>query len=166
MLSTTVVSDGSIRPASMSFFVTPTVTPPAVSAKMPSVRASSLIASTTCSSFTSSTAPPVRRAMSRTYGPSAGLPMARDLAIVFGFCGRTTSWPPLYATETGEQPSAWAPKSLYGLSSTRPSLISSWRPLSILVNCEPDAIGMTSWSGSRQPSCSQISYARVLEPSP
>ena len=30
---------------------------------------------------------------------------------------------------------------------------------------EPDAIGMTSWSGSRQPSCSQISYASVLEPS-
>ena len=44
-------------------------------------------------------------------------------------------------------------------------MISSLRPLSIFVSCEPDAIGMTIWSGSRQPSCSQISYARVLEPS-
>ncbi len=97
VLRTTVVSDGSSRPVSISFLVTPTVTPPAVSAKMPSVRASSLIASTTCSSLTSSTAPPVRRAMSSTYGPSAGLPMASDLAMVFGFCGRTTSWPALKA---------------------------------------------------------------------
>ncbi len=72
----------------------------------------------------------------------------------------------LKAAETGEQPSACAPKILYGRSSTRPSLISSWNPLSILVSWEPDAIGMTIWSGSRQPSCSQISYASVLEPSP
>ena len=43
-----------------------TVTPPAVSAKMPSVRASSLMPSTTSSSLTSSTAPPVRRVTSST----------------------------------------------------------------------------------------------------
>ncbi|CAM5598284.1 hypothetical protein SVIOM342S_03907 [Streptomyces violaceorubidus] len=91
--------------------------------------------------------------------------MASDLAMVFGFCGRTTSWPALYAVETGEQPSACAPKILYGRSSTRPSSISSFSPLSIFVSWEPEAIGTTICSGSRQPSCSQISYARVLEPS-
>src|SRR5690606_23945259 len=112
VLRTTVVREGSSRPLSTSLRVTPTVTPPAVSAKMPSVRASSLIASTTCSSVTSSTAPPVRRAMSRTEGPSAGLPMASDLAMVSGFCGRSTSCPALKAAETGGQPAACAPKIL------------------------------------------------------
>src|SRR4051812_28918612 len=50
VLSTTVSAAGSSCPVSISFLSTPTVTPPAVSAKMPSVRASSLMASTTCSS--------------------------------------------------------------------------------------------------------------------
>ncbi len=45
--------------------------------------------------------------------------------MVFGFWGRTTSWPALKAADTGEQPSACAPKILYGRSSTSPSLISS-----------------------------------------
>ncbi len=45
--------------------------------------------------------------------------------MVSGFCGRTTSWPALKAVDTGEQPLAWAPKILYGRSSTRPSLMSS-----------------------------------------
>ena len=83
--------------------------------------------------------------------------MASDLAMVSGLTGATTSWPALNACATGEQPVAWAPKIRYGLSSTRPSLISSRNPLSTLVSCEPDATGMTTWSGSRQPSCSAIS---------
>src|SRR6476646_7534118 len=54
-------------------------------------------------------------------GSNRRFPIARDLAMVFGFWGRTTSWPALYATDTGEHPSACAPKILYGLSSTSPS---------------------------------------------
>ena len=46
VLIATVSVDGSSSPFSTSFLSTPTVTPPAVSAKMPSVRASSRIAST------------------------------------------------------------------------------------------------------------------------
>jgi hypothetical protein len=73
--------------------VTPTVTPPAVSAKMPSARASRSMLAATVSSSTSATAPPVRRTTSSTYGPSAGLPMARDLAMVSGLTGATKSSP-------------------------------------------------------------------------
>jgi hypothetical protein len=79
----------------MSFLAVATVTPPAVSAKMPSVLASRRMPSTTSSSETLSTAPPVRRTTSSTYGPSAGAPIARDLAMVSGFTGVTTSWPAL-----------------------------------------------------------------------
>ena len=97
--------------------------------------------------------------------PSAGLPMASDLAMVSGLTGRIASEPSLKAAETGEQPVACAPKTAYGLSSTRPRAISSWNALSTLVSWEPDATGMTIWSGSRQPSCSAISKPSVLEPS-
>ena len=41
--------------------------------------------------------------------PSAGLPMASDLAMVSGLTGRIASVPALYAAATGEQPVAWAP---------------------------------------------------------
>src|SRR4029079_4891780 len=64
VLSTTVSASGSRRPSASSFFSVATVTPPAVSAKMPSVCASSWIPSTISSSDTSSIAPPVRRATS------------------------------------------------------------------------------------------------------
>ncbi len=89
--------------------------------------------------------------------PSAGLPIARLLAMVSGLTGRIASTPPLKAVETGEQPVACAPKILYGFSSTRPSSMSSRKALSTLVSWEPDATGMTTWSGRRQPSCSAIS---------
>ena len=46
VMHTTVVSSDRMRPCAMSFCVTPVVTPPAVSAKMPSVSASRLMAST------------------------------------------------------------------------------------------------------------------------
>src|SRR5581483_2022373 len=65
-LITTVCASGSSTPFSTSLRSTPTVTPPAVSVNVPSVRASSLMAETICASSTSSIAPPVRRAMSST----------------------------------------------------------------------------------------------------
>ena len=66
VLMTTVSSEVSSWPVSTSFFSTPTVVPPAVSVKMPSVRASSRMPSRTASSSMSSTAPPVSRQMSST----------------------------------------------------------------------------------------------------
>jgi len=110
VISRTVSASGSSLPVAISFFAVATVTPPAVSAKMPSVRASRRMPSTTSASETSSTAPPVRRTTSSTYGPSAGAPIASERAMVSGFTGRTTSWPALNAADTGEQPVAWAPK--------------------------------------------------------
>lgn len=91
VISSTVSASGSSRPDSMSFFVVATVTPPAVSAKTPSVRASSRMPSTISASLTCPIAPPVRRTASRTYGPSAGLPIANDRAMVSGRTGWTTS---------------------------------------------------------------------------
>ena len=43
--------------------------------------------------------------------------------------------------------------------------MNSWNPRASLVNCEPEAIGPTTRSGSSQPSCSTVSNASVLEPS-
>ena len=61
--------------------------------------------------------------------PSAGLPMAMDLAMVWGLTGETKSRPSLKAWAMGEQPSAWAPLNRTALSSTRPTLMNSWKPL-------------------------------------
>ena len=115
--------------------------------------------------MTESIDPPVRRASSIAYGPSAGLPIASDLAIVFGLTGRTMSWPSANAVATGEQPSAWAPFIVGVSPSTSPAAMNSSKPRASLVNCEPDAIGPTTRSGSSQPSCSTTSNASVLEPS-
>ena len=46
-----------------------------------------------------------------------------------------------------------------------PLEVSSVKPLSTLTSCAPDAIGTTTCSGSRQPSCSAISKPSVLDPS-
>src|SRR6516165_2838524 len=164
-LMITVSAPGSSWPAASSWRSTPRVTPPAVSPKIPSVEASSRIESTISSSLTSAIAPPVRRTTSSTYGPSAGLPMASDLAIVSGRTGRTTSYPAANAADTGAQPAAWAPNTRHGASGTRPSEVSSPKPLSTLTSCAPEAIGTTTCSGTRQPSCSAISKARVFDPS-
>src|SRR6516162_8363096 len=161
----TVSASGSSRPSASSLRSTPRVTPPAVSPKMPSADASSRIESTTSPSLTSAIAPPLRRTTSRAYGPSAGLPMASDLAIVAGRTGRTTSCPAANAADTGAQPVAWAPNTRHGACGTRPSETSSPNPLSTLTSWAPEAIGTTTWAGSRQPSCSAISKARVLDPS-
>src|SRR5262249_49010398 len=67
-LMITVSASGSSCPVASSLRSTPTVTPPAVSPKMPWVRASSRIESTISGSETSATAPPVRRTTSSTYG--------------------------------------------------------------------------------------------------
>jgi len=157
VISSTVSASGSSVPDSISFLVQATVTPPAVSAKTPSVRANSRIPSTTSASLTWATAPPVRRTVSRTYGPSAGLPMASERAMVSGRTGCTTSWPSSNALATGEQPVAWAPNTRYGVGATSPRVPSSVKPLSTLVSCDPEATGTTICSGSRQPSCSATS---------
>ena len=86
-MTTTTRSSGSICPAWASFASTAVVTPPAVSVKIPVVWASSLIPSMISASLTASIEPPVRRARSSAYGPSAGLPMANDLASVSGLTG-------------------------------------------------------------------------------
>jgi hypothetical protein len=60
------------------------------------------------------------RIMREAAGPSLGLPMASERAMVLGRWGTTSSVPCFTATEMGEQPVAWAPKKRTGLSSTRP----------------------------------------------
>jgi hypothetical protein len=91
--------------------------------------------------------------------------MASDLAMVSGRTGRTTSCPAANAADTGEHPVAWAPNTRHGLCGTRPSAVSSVKPLSTFTSWAPDAIGTTTCSGSRQPSCSAISKPSVLDPS-
>ena len=59
VIETTVVSSGWMRPSRISFWVTPAVTPPAVSVKMPSVSATSLMAATISGSEMSSAQPPL-----------------------------------------------------------------------------------------------------------
>ena len=120
---------------------------------------------TISTSETSSAQPPVARIILAAAGPSAGLPIARERAMVLGRCGRMSSVPSLTAVEMGEQPLACAPKKRTGLLSTRPSSISSLNAFRILRISEPPAMGQTTLSGSRQPSCSAISYPTVFEPS-
>ena len=99
----------------------------------------------------------MRRIASSAYGPSAGLPMFSDLAMPVGFTGLTTSQPLSKAVAIGSQPADWAPKIVHSVASTMPAAVSSRNALSTLVSSEPDAIGMTTWAGIRQPSCSAIS---------
>src|SRR3954454_22013194 len=103
------------------------------------------------------TDPPVRRIASRAYGPSAGLPMFSDLAMPVGLTGLPSPHPLSMAVAIGSQRADWAPKTFQPLSSTMPAAVSSRQALSTLVSSEPDAIGMTTWAGIRQPSCSAIS---------
>ena len=121
------------------------------------VSASRRIPSRISSSVTESIAPLRRRASSSAYGPSAGLPIASDLAIVSGFTGLQTSQPASKAWATGEQPSAWAPLKAGTSPSISPTSSHSSKPRAIFVNSEPDATGATTRSGSSKPSCSAIS---------
>ena len=79
--------------------------------------------STISSSVTAPNPPPVVRTTSSAKYPSAGLPIASDLAIVSGFTGRIVSAFSMNASATGEQPSACAPETrTCGSSSSRPTL--------------------------------------------
>ena len=111
------------------------------------------------SSLTESTAPPLLRASSSAYGPSAGLPIASDLAMPVGFTGLQMSQPSLKAVATGAQPSPWAPLNTGCLapSAISPTSCHSSKPRAIFVNSDPDAIGTTTRSGSVNASCSAIS---------
>ena len=153
-----------MSPRRASFASTATVTPPAASVKIPVVCARSRIPSRISSSDTESIEPPVRRARSRAYGPSAGSPIARDFAIVSGLTGRHTSSSASNAVATGEHPAACAPLKAGSSPSSRPTSIHSSKPCAILVNSEPDAIGQITRSGSSNPSCSAVSKARVFDP--
>ena len=86
-MQTTIDSSRGMRPCSISFFVTAIVVPPAGSVKMPSVSASRWMPSRISSSVTISAQPPVSFSTSITWKPSAGLPMAIDLAMVSGRTG-------------------------------------------------------------------------------
>src|SRR5260221_921770 len=70
-----------MRPSRINFSVTPAVTPPAVSVKIPSVSARSLIAETISGSETSSAHPPLSRINLIAYGPSAELPIASERRV-------------------------------------------------------------------------------------
>src|SRR6266851_4424332 len=104
VMQTTVVSSGLIRFWAMSFCVTPAVTPPAVSVKMPSVSARSLMAATISGSEMSSAQPPDSRICLMAKGPSAGLPMARERTMVLGFCGSKRARLRFTPSEIGERP--------------------------------------------------------------
>jgi hypothetical protein len=108
------------------------------------------------SSDTASIAPPLRRARSSAYGPSAGLPMASDLAIVSGApaCRRRgrprRRWPPassprLRAVHHGR------------VAARQAEVQELLKPLAIFVYSDPEAIGATTRSGTSQPSCSATS---------
>ena len=85
--------------------------------------------------------------------------------MVAGFCGSISALPVFTAVEMGEHPVACAPKNFTGLSSTKPSLLSSSNAFLILVINDPPAMGTTTLSGKRQPSCSAISKPTVFDPS-
>src|SRR4051794_8755891 len=157
--------DVSIAPDSTSLRRTATVTPPAVSANTPVVRASSRMPSRISSSVTAAIAPPVERTASSAYGPSAGLPMLSDFAIPVGLTGITSDAPDSNATAIGEHPADCAPNTRHADAGTSAAATSSLNALWILVNIDPDAIGATYWPGSRQPNCSATSKPSVFDPS-
>ena len=109
--------------------------------------------------------PPDARTARAAYRPSAGLPIASDLAMLFGRTGVMASAPRWTAVLTGAQPCACAAWIRVGASVTRPAPISSWNAFAVFASSDPAATGTTMWSGARQPSCSTISKASVLLPS-
>ncbi len=66
------------------------------------------MASRISSSVTIAPTPPVSFTTLMTWKPSAGLPIASDLAIVFGFTGSGNSAPDSRARMTGAEPVGWA----------------------------------------------------------
>ena len=93
--------------------------------------------------------------------------MLSDLAMPVGLTGVIVSVPACSAVAIGLHPADWAPKTFQppAGASASPISTSSVNALSTLVSSSPEAIGMTTWAGIRQPSCSATSYPSVLEPS-
>ena len=85
--------------------------------------------------------------------------MFSDFAMPVGFTGTIWSVPLCSAVAIGLQPADCAPNTFQPPSgaSTSPISTSSLNALSILVSSSPLAIGMTTWAGIRQPSCSATS---------
>jgi hypothetical protein len=108
-------------------------------------------------SATASIEPPVRRARSIAYAPSAGEPIESERTIVSGARTGTISPPFAKAVATGAQPFGWPPTNRTSVRSTSPIAASSSKPFATFVNSEPDAIGPTTTSGrstGRPPSAS------------
>ena len=92
--------------------------------------------------------------------------MAKDLAMVFGRTGLSTSVSFLIIVTMGPQPSACAAYiRVFTGPSSRPSIVSSLIAFQIFVISEPPAHGTTMCCGVRQPSCSTISKPYDFEPS-
>ena len=159
-------ASGSRRPSRASFASVAIVTPPAVSVKMPVVRASRPIASTISSSGTAAIAPPVRRATREVVGAVGRCAdrerLARSCPAAPGAPRRRRAPTP---PRPGAQPAAWAPYCRGSVALHEADVDAAARSrLCSLWNSEPEAIGATIWSGSRQPSCSAVSNASVFEP--
>src|SRR5688572_342313 len=109
VMQSTTSSSADNLPLFASARAAATVTPAAVSPKIPVVSASNRMPSTTSASVTAAAQPPDERIACDAERPSAGFPIASDLAIVDGFTGTRLS-PPLSTRRTiGAQPSACAP---------------------------------------------------------
>ena len=141
------------RPAAASLARVAMVTPPAVSAKMPSVRASRRMPSRISSSVTDREGPAaVADRLERV--PAVGrVADGEGLGDGVGLapggwrrCPRRRPWPP------ASSPPAWAPDTrTWGSSSSRPTSWSSANPLATLVSWLPDATGTTRGRGPASP---------------
>ena len=85
---------------------------------------------------------------------------------MFGISGTSVESPRSQSRTIGAHPDACVPYTRGVVPSTSPASTNSLNPLPSFVTSEPPAIGATIALGSRQPSCSTISYAIVFEPSP
>jgi hypothetical protein len=103
-MAMTILSVALSRPCVISLRATAIVVPPAVSVKMPSVSASRLMPSRISASLASSDQPPEPAMTPVAKYPSAGLPIARDLAMVFGLTGTKSRVPAFTAALIGLQP--------------------------------------------------------------
>ena len=149
-----------------NFCSTAIETAPPGSVNIPSVLASSLIASLISSLLTFSPYPPDFFTVFTAKIPSPGSPIARLLAIVLGFfTGFISSLFSCIASTIGEHPSGCALLILIFSSLIKPILLNSVNPLCIAHSNAPLPVGTITCSGATHPNCSQTSNASVLEPS-
>ena len=104
------------------------------------------------------------RAVAIARSPSAGFPIAIEVTIDAGRTGETRR-SSANAEATGEQPSAWPPKSFGCSPEMSPSRSNCWKPCQTFVNIAPGADRHHDRAGVSQPSCSLSSNASVFEPS-